>query len=386
MRPHDDLTDPLEEELARLLAPEKPVPRPEFVRELDARVEARFPRRRPRWQQALWRPQFAVAATGLAAAVVAVVVVTGSIGPSKHALAVHSPSPNATIESAPTSKSQKYATPPTAAGAGPSRDSSGSGSSSSTGTPDAAGTGASGSAPTPSAVAPAPASGRRVERTTDLVLAVRRNGMQDAAQQVFGIVTAAGGIVQSSNVASGQGAGASFDLRIPASRVSDTVARLAKLGHVRSETNSTLDVTKAFTSLGTRLSDASAERRGLLRQLAKAVTANETASIKARLRLVEAQINSIQSQLRVLRTRTDYARVSLELVPQYKHEVVPAHHGSGLTPGRALHDAGHVLAVAGAVALLALIVALPVAVLALLAWLAARPVVRRRREHALDLA
>jgi hypothetical protein len=355
MPPRDDLT----EELARLLAPEKPVPRPEFVRELDTRVAARFPRRRARWQQILWRPQFAVAAGGLAAAIVAVVVLTSSGGP-----AVHNVPPGLGVKSA-SSQGEKFAAPPAAAGAGTSRGSS----SSSAGTPDAA-------------AAPQ----RRVERTTDLVLALRRADMQDAAQQVFGIVTAAGGIVQSSNVASGQGAGASFDLRIPASRVAQTVGRLAKLGHVRSETNSTLDVTKAFTSLGTRLADAGAERRGLLRQLAKAVTQNQTDSIKARLRLVEGQINSIQSSLRALRTRTDYARVSLELVPQRGHVVTPVHHGSSLTPGRALRDAGHVLAVAGAVALLAVIVALPVALLALLGWLAARPLRRRRREHALDLA
>jgi hypothetical protein len=351
MPPRDDLT----EELARLLAPEKPVPRPQFVRELDARVAARFPRRRARWQQVLWRPQFAVAAGGLAAAIVAVVVLTGPGSPAKHMPQTASG----------VAQGEKLAAPPAAAGAGTSRGSS----SSSAGTPDAT-------------AAPQ----RRVERTTDLVLALRRADMQDAAQQVFGIVTAAGGIVQSSNVASGQGAGASFDLRIPASRVAQTVGRLAKLGHVRSETNSTLDVTKAFTSLGTRLADAGAERRGLLRQLAKAVTQNQTDSIKARLRLVEGRINSLQSSLRALRGRIDYARVSLELVPQRGHAVTPVHHGSSLTPGRALHDAGHVLAVAGAVALLAVIVALPVALLALLGWLAARPLRRRRREHALDLA
>src|SRR5437868_14780387 len=79
--PHrDEMNDLLEAELAPLLAAEKPTPRPEFVRELDERVAARFPRRkrRSRWTAALWRPQLAVAAGALAAAVIAIVVVSGS--------------------------------------------------------------------------------------------------------------------------------------------------------------------------------------------------------------------------------------------------------------------------------------------------------------------
>jgi Domain of unknown function (DUF4349) len=358
--PHrDDVTDPLEAELAPLLAAEKPAPRPEFVRELDARVAARFPRRkrRSRWTAALWRPQVGIGAAALAAAVIAIVVVTGSGGGGGNAN-------TALLDRAPSVKS-----------AAPSAGAGGSAQSRTESAPSAAS-----AAPN---VAPSPQ--RRVERSTNLVLAVRRGRMQDAAQQVFGIVTAAGGVVQSSNVASGEGAGATFDLRIPASRVTRTVGRLARLGHVRSETNSTLDVTKSYTTLTARLADATAERTGLLRQLAKAVTANQTASIKARLRIVETRINALQRSQRALRNRTDYARVSLELVPQHGAIVAPRHHHR-LTPGRALHDAAHVLAVAASVALLALAVALPVAVLALLAWLASRPVMRRRREHALDVA
>jgi hypothetical protein len=362
--PHrDDVTDPLEAELAPLLAAEKPAPRPEFVRELDARVAARFPRRkkrRSRWTAALWRPQFAVAAGALAAAVIAIVVITGSNdgggGSANTAL----------LDRAPSVKS---AVPSAGAGSSSAQGRSESAPSAATATPNVA-----------------PSTTRRVERSTNLVLAVRRGRMQDAAQQVFGIVTAAGGVVQSSNVASGEGAGATFDLRIPASRVTRTVGQLARLGHVRSETNSTLDVTKSYTTLTARLADAIAERAGLLRQLAKAVTANQTASIKARLRLVETRINALQRSQRALRNRTDYARVSLDLVPQHGAIVTPGHHHHRLTPGRALHDAGHVLGVAASIALLALAVALPVAVLVLLGWLASRPVMRRRREHALDVA
>ena len=54
------------------------------------------------------------------------------------------------------------------------------------------------------------------------------------------------------------------------------------------------------------------------------------------------------------------------------------------TPRDALGDAGRVLEVAAGVALVALAVLLPLALLALIAWPLGRAVQRRRREGALD--
>jgi hypothetical protein len=56
------------------------------------------------------------------------------------------------------------------------------------------------------------------------------------------------------------------------------------------------------------------------------------------------------------------------------------------TPGDALHDAGRVLEVIAGVAVIALAVALPLAIVALCAALLARLYSRWRRERALELA
>ena len=83
-----------------------------------------------------------------------------------------------------------------------------------------------------------------------------------------------GGFVLSSSVAAGEGAdaGANLDLRIPSTRLQPALADLSELAHVRARTQETSDITAAFRSPRRRLADAFAERRGLLRQLARAVT------------------------------------------------------------------------------------------------------------------
>ena len=89
----------------------------------------------------------------------------------------------------------------------------------------------------------------------------------------------------------------------PTRRLDDALARLSKLAHVRSRTQNSQDVTGALVS-AQRLDAALAERKGLLRQLARADTPNETASIRERLRLVQSEIASARAQVRGLRTRT----------------------------------------------------------------------------------
>jgi hypothetical protein len=62
----------------------------------------------------------------------------------------------------------------------------------------------------------------------------------------------------------------------------------------------------------------------------------------------------------------------------------PGDDGSSWSPGDAWRDAGRILEVAAGVALIALAVLLPLSLVALAAWVAARQVTRRRRERALD--
>ena len=118
----------------------------------------------------------------------------------------------------------------------------------------------------------APARQRRVERSTRLELTT--TDVQAASDGVVRATQAAGGFVQSSQVATGDGhSTASFVLRVPTSRLDDALARLSRLGHVRSLQQSADDITNAYNGASARLAEARAERRGLLRALAKATTA-----------------------------------------------------------------------------------------------------------------
>ncbi len=222
---------------------------------------------------------------------------------------------------------------------------------------------------------------RQVERSAELVLSAPRDQIEDVADGLIRVIDRHRGFVLSSSVSAGESAdaGASFDLRIPSDRLQEAVADLSELAHVRSRTQAARDVTAEFSSPRRRLADALAERRGLLRRLSKADTANETAAVRARLRAVNRRIDRVQAQLRGLRERVAFAAVSVSIRPGAARG-----DGGGWSLGDAGRDALSVLAAAAGGAIIALAVTLPAGIVALLVWLAYRVIVRRRREQALD--
>jgi Domain of unknown function (DUF4349) len=350
-------------DLEMLMAAERPVPRPAFVHELDARVAGGFPRpARARRARPGWRLPgltLAPALAGVASLVIAIVVFS-SLTSSKHAAVVPaSTGGTAALSAAPATGSTERAAPSDAAGAAPSAKSA---------------------APSVS-----PFRGRRVERATALTLGVPAARMQSTAQRVYGVVGAFGGIVDSSTVSSGgAGSGATFALRVPAPRAGAAVSRLAALGRVRSQTGTATDVTGSFVSARERLNGALAERTGLLRALTKATTTTAIDALKQRLRIADGRISSARGALRRLHGRVDYARISLQLEPTGP---APVHHrhggGGGYTPRDALGDAGRILRSASALAIVSLLLLIPLAGLAGLATAGGRVARRRRREAAL---
>lgn len=348
-------------DLETLIAAERPAIRPAFAAELDARVAAGFPRparaRRTWWRPSLGRLTLAPALAGVAALVVAVVV----------ASSLHSASDTAapTVSGAASSPSGAVATDPTA---------------------QAAPSDAAGARPAEKSAIPSvsPFRGRLVERATTLTLGVPAQRMQATAQRVYGVVGAYGGIVDSATVSSGgAGSGATFTLRIPASRSAAAVARLSALGKVRSQTGTANDVTGSFVTTRERLNGALAERTGLLKALTKATTTTAIDALKQRLRLADGRISAGRRELRRLHGRVDYARVSLQLEPTGPAPVHHGHGGGGYTPRDALHDAGRILRSAAAVAIVSLLLLIPIAALGGLAALGGRQGRRRRREAAL---
>jgi hypothetical protein len=234
----------------------------------------------------------------------------------------------------------------------------------------------------PSVAAPSAAPARQLERTSTLDIGVAQDSIQSAAQRVFTLASAFGGYVKQSNVSSGgplQG-GASFDVRLPSSNLPSAIAALSRLGHVRSENDTTNDVTDQLSSLRRSLGGLEAERSSLLRQLAGASEAQQAARLKVRLHAVEARISQLQGALRALTARIDYTSLALSLTPEASGGAA----SGDLTPGAAAGDAAKILDAALAVLVIGGAAVLPLAVIVIAGWTAVALTRRRLREQALD--
>jgi hypothetical protein len=348
----DPAAEPELTALVRDVRAQTPVMQPAFRARLDERVAdgfAKAPRRQRERRRRNLVPALGVAGCVLAAIVA--VAVTGGSGSdnSSSSRGAGAGAPTVAREQAQKDSAAGSTAPSSAAG--------------STAPPQAART-------------------RRVERTTRLELTT--TDVQGAADGVVRATQASGGYVQSSQVATGDGNGsASFVLRVPTSRRDDAVARLSKLGHVRSMQQSAQDITGAYDSAAARLAEAKAERSALLRALAKASTAEEISSLRARIADNRRELQRYQAQFNAVRNRASYATVDVDVIGR-PHKSQPAPGGGSWSPGDAARDAVRVLEVSAGVALVGLAVLVPLALLGAAGGLAAGAYRRRRREAALQ--
>ena len=239
----------------------------------------------------------------------------------------------------------------------------------------------------PAAAAVPGSAARKVERSADLVLRVPSDKLESTSDGVIRTVDRFGGIVANSSSSSNDDGGeATFALRIPTDRLDDALAALSKLGHVTQRSQNLVDITGSFTSVQDRLSDARAERRGLLGALGKATTQAHIDSLRARLRTVRSQIARLNGDLDALRRRADLSTVSVTVRGDGAGSEGGAGSGGSWSPGDAARDALRVLEVSAGVALIALAILAPIGLLALLGAVGVRATRRRRREGALDPA
>ena len=366
---HDDLR-----QLAVALRDERPQPRPEFELALDLRVHEGFPREdragihqaTPAQRRELHKPhrlRTTPLALGTAAAIFIVAtaaLTTGLLGGGND----RNPNqPPQELEDTLGFEGSGASTGQPATGATEQRDQA--------------------AAPPPATVAPQARDrqvGRSVERSAELVLSTPRDRIEDVADGVVRVTDRHGGFVLGSTVSAGANAGAQLELKVPGERVQQAVADLSGLAHVRSRTQAARDITSDFVPPRRRLADALAERRVLLRRLAAAATANEVTAIRARLRAVNRRIDRAQSVLRRLRDRVGFSLVSVSVEPGRDEA-----DGGGWSLGDAAGDALTVLGVIAGATIIGMAVAIPAGILALVAWLAYRALIQRRRERALDL-
>ena len=235
-------------------------------------------------------------------------------------------------------------------------------------------------ASTPSEEAAA-APGHVQQLSASLSLATTPANVQAISDGVSRLAVGAGGFVASSHVQVQQASGeASLMLRLPTARLSTTLASIAHLAAVRSESQSLQDITSSYDSARRQLADANAEQAALLRTLAKAQSAGEIDSLREQLSQSRSSIAHDQAALHAVSQRASNAEVEVTVLGSAHGE------GGGLSVHRGLHDAGRVLSVVLAVLLIGAAVLVPLALLIAALALAARAWRRSRREHALDVS
>ena len=422
-------------ELALLLSADPPRARPEFTAELDRRVASRFgvggrapgatavpPRRTFRWGL---MPTLASAGGAVAAAVIGVALLSsggaGSASPglTSNAVAPRAAAPLQYATGVATSTTSSASSASSAGGSG-----AGGGSAAGVGKSGAARAGTYGAPPAlaPAAAAknaavskshatsPAPVingslstvhsspgiqtvsptplpNGRKVVQSSMLELGAPANRIDAVAQEVFDEVADVNGIVESSNVSStgGPGASAQFQLRIPSALLPQALGQLSRLrfANVISRTDNTQDVNSPFVSAERRISEAKSALIRLRSALAAATSVTTIAKLRGQIAGEKATIAQAQGSARSINRSVNFSNVEVSLQASTRGS---SSGGGGFGVGKAGHDALRVLEVTAGVALIALAALVPVGLLIALLWWLALTVQRRRRERALDLA
>lgn len=343
-------------------------PKAEFERELQARVaewsrERREPRRARLRRRIAASPGRSLAIGGVGAMLAAFAVVVVLLGgPTKETADVYFPR-------------NSHISVPREGQLGPSgpvktfkQDSAGTSS----------GNSGAGGQPSESATAEPAAGTRRQQLGASVTLAPDSEEVQEAADAVTRLGASYGGYVASSHVQVRKGgtSEAQLLLSLPSAKLAQAIAALGRIAPERAVSQESQDITSSYEAARRRLGDDEAVRRALLHALAAATTQGEIESLRDRLASNRNALAQDRAALHAVSHRASTAQLEVTIAGSSS--------GRGLTVGRGLHDAGDVLATAGAVALIALAVLVPLAIVALAAAALSRAWRRHRREAALE--
>ena len=340
-------------ELALLVAAERQVPDAEFLEALDSRVQRRYAsstsaavvssrrRRRPthRWWWTL------VPAVGVPIAAVVALVVLASGGATSGDIAATASRPAVVTRSGPrrtsvpANRTPSAHIPPVPRSAAPAPR---------RGALQTSRPGAN-SAPQSLPGLRLPSNGRQQVQSSQLTLGTPAKRIDTVAQEVFNVVGAQSGFVDSSTVNQASTGGyARFSLTVPSVSLPQTMSELSDLSYatVLQRTDTVEDVTSQY--------------RNAVRHHDKA-------------------------EVRALQRKVSYSQIAVNIQPDAPGLQARApHHGFSI--GGAAHTALRVLTVVGGIALIALAVLVPLAIVAAVAWWVVAALRHRGRERALDLA
>jgi DNA uptake protein ComE-like DNA-binding protein len=230
--------------------------------------------------------------------------------------------------------------------------------------------------------APAPTQDRAQRYSAQLTIAVKDNdALSKATQSALATARQLGGYVVSVQYATAETGAASMTLRVPTARVQDALVSLSGLGTIEAQQVQIDDLQGQVNELSKREA-ALRERIARLsaRIAAPGLDAETKAMLVARRDAARSELAQVRAQSTQVTGEARFATIQLQLQTEQGSAVPPA-------PSRfdgALDQAVHVLVWEGVAVLYALVVAGPVALIALLAWLARRLVRRREDERLLQ--
>jgi Domain of unknown function (DUF4349) len=221
--------------------------------------------------------------------------------------------------------------------------------------------------------------GNRIVRAATVDLEVDGGQLNETINKASDAVVKAKGIYvgSSTSVPSGEPASGQVTFRVPVDAFESVLRELKGLGTYRGEQSSTEDVTTQYVDLNGQLAAWRAQERVYLRLLDRASSVTDVIAVQNQLQQVQSNIERLQGQLDQLEDRSSFSTIVLQI----SEPGAAAGEPQGRL-ARAWATAVNGLGVMAAAALIAVIWAIPVAVLAGLALLGLRPL-RRPRPDAL---
>jgi hypothetical protein len=217
--------------------------------------------------------------------------------------------------------------------------------------------------------------GNRIVRTATVDLEVDKGQLNETINRASDAVVKAKGIYvgSSTSVPSGEPASGQVTFRVPVDAFESVLRELKGLGTYRGEQSSTEDVTNQYVDLNGQLAAWRAQERVYLRLLDRARSVADVIAVQNQLQQVQSSIERLQGQLNQLEDRSSFSTITLQL----SEPGAAAGQPQGRL-ARAWATAVNGLGVMAAAVLVAVVWAIPVAILAVLVLLGVRSLRRPR--------
>jgi hypothetical protein len=205
------------------------------------------------------------------------------------------------------------------------------------------------------------------------------DAVSKAAQDALDLTRALGGYVVSSSVATGDEGSASLTVRVPVGKVQEAIVGLSALGRITSQQVTIDDLQEELDALERRARSVRAQIARITARLeSQSLDAETRAALETRRRTLGAELSQLRSGISATNAEASDATIQLGIV-------TPGASGAAPVPSRfdrTIDEALNILAWEGVVALAALVVVAPFALL-LLALLLGRHLHRRYEERVL---